>query len=232
MGRNRFRNCSPFLMLGFSTFALVFSCDSATTPPTPVEQPDLAMRAPEDMAVQPPDMSTFPAPVVTAVLPSTGINNAATAITITGQNFRSGATATVGGQVCANPIVLSPTSLACSVPAKTATCTAQNVVVTHPDDLQSGTGMGLFTYRTATLGFAAPAPANYPTGTGPRRIVSADFNGDGNADLAIANQTSSSLTVMLGSANGTFPAATITNIPLPVGATTPLDLVAADINRV
>ena len=73
---------------------------------------------------------------MTAVLPSTGINNAATAITITGQNFRSGATATVGGQVCANLIVLSPTSLACSVPAKTATCTAQNVVVTHPDDLQ------------------------------------------------------------------------------------------------
>ena len=110
------------------------------------------------------------------------------AITITGQNFRSGATATVGGQVCANPIVLSPTSLACSVPAKTATCTAQNVVVTHPDDLQSGTGMGLFTYRTATLGFAAPAPANYPTGTGPRRIVSADFNGDGNADIAFGGE--------------------------------------------
>src|SRR5581483_8229464 len=49
------------------------------------------------------------------------------------------------------------------------------------------------------------------TGTNPRSAVSADFNGDGIADLAIANQNcpnnncqSGSVSILLGKADGTF----------------------------
>lgn len=231
MWMRRHRNPTQFLMLSVGGLALFFACDSAPTVPTPPDPlPDLAMLPPVDMAVLPPDLSSYPAPVVTSVSPTTGANNVSTAITITGQNFRSGATVTVGGQVCASPTVLSSTTIGCTVPAKAATCTAQNVVVTHPDDMKSATGTGLFAYRTGTLGFVTGAPANYPTGAFPRRIVSADFNGDGNSDLALANQNGNSVTVMLGSANGTFPAATIATYPLPAGATSPQDLVAVDLN--
>jgi uncharacterized repeat protein (TIGR01451 family) len=44
---------------------------------------------------------------------------------------------------------------------------------------------------------------NYPVGSSPRSLVAADFNGDGATDLAVANSTGSSVSVLLG-------------IPLPV----------------
>lgn len=46
--------------------------------------------------------------------------------------------------------------------------------------------------------------ANYPAGTAPHSIVSCDFNGDGNSDLATANYDGNNLSVFLGIGNGTF----------------------------
>src|SRR5271156_5001398 len=43
------------------------------------------------------------------------------------------------------------------------------------------------------------------TGTNPIAIASADFNGDGNLDLAVADTTSpGEITILLGNGNGTF----------------------------
>ena len=63
------------------------------------------------------------------------------------------------------------------------------------------------------LSFAAAA--NYPVGTNPQDIVTADFNGDGKLDLATVNKGSSnvnvlpgSVSVMLGDGTGGFGAAT------------------------
>ncbi len=233
MRMNGFRYLRNSTLIGIGAAALAFACEGAPTTPTPIPTPlpDLATIPPEpDLAVRPPDMVSFPAPVVTSVAPANGANNTTTVITVNGQNFRQGATVTVGSMPCASPALLSPTAITCTVPARAGTCAAQNVVVTHPDDMKSGTGTGLFSYRTGVLGFVTGAPASYPTGTGPRRIVSADFDGDGNIDLAVANQTSNSITVLRGSATGTFPAATISNFNLPAGATAPQDLIAADLN--
>ncbi|MGD0619505.1 MAG: FG-GAP-like repeat-containing protein [Bryobacteraceae bacterium] len=44
-------------------------------------------------------------------------------------------------------------------------------------------------------------------GTAPVSLVAADFNGDNNLDLAVANQLSGGISVMLGNGNGTFQAA-------------------------
>ncbi len=48
------------------------------------------------------------------------------------------------------------------------------------------------------------AQTTYATGSGPAGIATADFNGDGNPDLAITNSTASppSVSILLGSANG------------------------------
>jgi hypothetical protein len=44
----------------------------------------------------------------------------------------------------------------------------------------------------------------YPTGTNPQATAVGDFNRDGTLDLAVANSTSNTVSVLLGKGNGTF----------------------------
>lgn len=50
------------------------------------------------------------------------------------------------------------------------------------------------------------APVDYPSGTWPDVVLAADFNGDGVQDLAAATSYGSSVSVLLGNADGTFQA--------------------------
>jgi hypothetical protein len=45
------------------------------------------------------------------------------------------------------------------------------------------------------------------TGTNPGSVAAGDFNGDGNVDLAVANNGDNSVTILLGNGDGTFTAA-------------------------
>jgi hypothetical protein len=51
------------------------------------------------------------------------------------------------------------------------------------------------------------AARNYAVGNGPSGIAIGDFNGDGKADLAVANSGSNYVSVLLGNGDGTFQAA-------------------------
>ena len=71
----------------------------------------------------------------------------------------------------------------------------------------------LFLVPTALAGTAAAEAAaqvsfglaaNVATGDGPASVAVGDFNGDGNPDLAVANQLASTVSVLLGSAGGSF----------------------------
>jgi hypothetical protein len=77
--------------------------------------------------------------------------------------------------------------------------------------------------------FAAAAqfkkPTYYSVGRRPYRIISADFNNDGNADLAIADWLSNQLVILLGNGDGTFQKAKT----MSVGA--PADLAYGDFNQ-
>jgi FG-GAP-like repeat/Bacterial type II and III secretion system protein len=46
--------------------------------------------------------------------------------------------------------------------------------------------------------------ADFPTGTSPAGVVTADFNGDGNLDLAVANQGANTVAILLGDGTGKF----------------------------
>jgi Flp pilus assembly secretin CpaC len=86
------------------------------------------------------------------------------------------------------------------------------VVTNFSDNTYSvfnGNGDGTFTEVTGSP-FAMPA-----TGTGPVAMTVADFNGDGNPDLAIVNQTTKNVTILKGNGNGTFTE--FPNSPLAVG---------------
>jgi FG-GAP-like repeat/FG-GAP repeat len=51
-------------------------------------------------------------------------------------------------------------------------------------------------------------PVNYAAGTNPQAVVTGDFNGDGRLDLAVANYSDSTVSVLLGNALGGFGAKT------------------------
>src|SRR5438270_872665 len=45
---------------------------------------------------------------------------------------------------------------------------------------------------------------NYLVGACPQAVRTADFNGDGRLDLAVANQSSNTVSILLGNGDGTF----------------------------
>jgi hypothetical protein len=78
---------------------------------------------------------------------------------------------------------------------------------------------------TAHAGQFLQAP-QYPTGTNPQAIAVGDFNGDGNLDLAVANGTSNTVSILLGNGNGTFKS----KVDYATGKT-PLGVAVGDFNR-
>jgi len=79
----------------------------------------------------------------------------------------------------------------------------------------------------ASNSFTAATGSPFTVGAGPTSVAIGDFNGDGIPDLATANSSSSSLTVLLGNGSGGFtPAA---GSPFAVGAN-PFLVVVGDFN--
>jgi sugar lactone lactonase YvrE len=74
-------------------------------------------------------------------------------------------------------------------------------------------------------GFAPAANSSVTVGNYPTSVAVADFNGDGIQDLAVANQGSSSISILLGKGDGTFRS----QIPISVDYS-PSSITAADFN--
>lgn len=173
------------------------------------------------------DLLSIPAPTVTGILPTSAVNNAMTAVTITGAEFRPGAIVKIGGIDCTSVSVVSPTQITCTFPGKAMSCGGQDVVVIQSDDLMRPAtlpaSMGL-SLRSSGLGFAAAN--NLTTAAQPDAMAVADFNNDGNLDLAVASRGNGVVQVRLGLGNGSFGNPT----DLTVGAQ-PAGLVAVDFNN-
>ncbi len=76
-------------------------------------------------------------------------------------------------------------------------------------------------------GFAPAADSPVGAGSGPAAVAAADFNGDGKIDLAVANNGSSDVTILMGNGAGGF--APTAGSPVGVGAG-PFGIAAADLN--
>jgi FG-GAP-like repeat len=67
--------------------------------------------------------------------------------------------------------------------------------------------------------------SNFPAGVGPGQSATGDFNRDGRLDLAVTNQNTNSVSILLGNGNGTFGAPT--NF---AAGTSPRSLAVGDFN--
>lgn len=85
-------------------------------------------------------------------------------------------------------------------------------------------GMCALGGRTDAVEFATAK--SYTVGTGPIAIATGDFNGDGKADLAVANKGSGNVSILLGNGDGTFQSA----LNFDVGITAPESIFVGDFN--
>ena len=125
-------------------------------------------------------------PTITNVNPTHGSNLGGTSITITGTQFASGATVTIGGASATNVIVVSSTSITATTPAGTTGLV--NVVVTNTD---TGTVTDTNSYRYDS----SPTITNVNPTHGP--------NAGGTSITITGTQFASGATVTIGGASAT-----------------------------
>jgi hypothetical protein len=146
------------------------------------------------------DMAMGLVPEATSILPAAGPTSGMTLLTITGNNFRAGATVTVGGLPCTQVTVVAATQITCMSPANLGKSGKFDVVVTV--DGKSATLAQAFSYYLSMISFTARPRLQTPIGT--RSLVLGDWNGDKKHDLATANENANSVSVRLGSGDGDF----------------------------
>jgi Bacterial type II and III secretion system protein/FG-GAP-like repeat len=88
----------------------------------------------------------------------------------------------------------------------------------HSVSILLGNGDGTFQSQTVV---------SLPPGSNPTAVVAADFNGDKHLDLAVADQTTDKVSILLGNGDGTFQPETHFDLPAGSG---PSALVTADFN--
>jgi len=113
-----------------------------------------------------------PGPTISSINPNTGSTSGGTPVTITGTNFQTGATVTIGAVPATNVTVVSATSITALTPLGPASEElVADVVVTNPDATKA-TAAGAFTYTRPPLavvsitpngGLPAGAPGAAPT---------------------------------------------------------------------
>ncbi|HEY6292802.1 MAG TPA: choice-of-anchor D domain-containing protein [Terriglobia bacterium] len=148
-------------------------------------------------------------------------------LTVQGAGFVSGATVNWNGTPLTTTYV-SSTKLSGAVPAANIASTGTaTITVSNPAPGGGPSNVLLFTVTNplSAVSFSSLSPLT--TGNNPQAVVSADFNGDGKTDLAVANYTDNSVSVYLGNGNGTFGSAVTTTA---IGGQGPVALAVGDFN--
>ncbi|MCL4849237.1 MAG: IPT/TIG domain-containing protein [Acidobacteria bacterium] len=136
-----------------------------------------------------------PAPTVTAVSPTSGPIQGGTAITVTGTNFRAGATVTIGGVVAQNVVVVNQTTIS-AVTGATSTPGTFEVRVTNSDGTSAGLTQG-FAYTSPVLAVTAIQPASgLTTGGTAVTITGANFVAGATVRFGTTTVPASSVTVL------------------------------------
>lgn len=196
-------------LLTFSGAALLAVLDLASCDSTP------------DTNAMNGDMRVSTVPILTQVSQPGAANTGGTLLTLTGQNFQTGATVTIGGVAATNVTIVSSTQITLIVPAKAGACAAAAITVTNPDG-QSVTNDTLFSFRP---GARFATAATLTTGMTPRQVITPDLDGDGNPDIVTVNSGSGDVSIRFGTGDGNFGSVTTVS----VGGGSPFSIAAADV---
>ena len=151
------------------------------------------------VALNAPSYAQDEPPVVTSIIPNSGIGLGGTPVTITGYNFQSGATVTLGESTAINVVIVDPNTITATTPAHSAGTVG--VTVTNPDG-QADMLFNGFTFIPIIFG----PKTDYAVSRSPKSVFSADLDADGDNDLAVANAASNNVSVLINNGDGTFGA--------------------------
>jgi|GEM_PF-3795531 len=87
--------------------------------------------------------------------------------------------------------------------------------------------------ESQTISFTLSSGSPFTAGTNPIGMATGDFNGDGNADMAIVNNGSNTISILLGQGNGNFvnaPGSPLSINPVRGVPQGPISVVTADFN--
>ena len=146
-----------------------------------------------------------PVPYIDIVSP-VSVHPGATSVTLTvlGAGFVSTSVVEWNG-ISLTTTFLSAQKLAAAVPDSfVAAVGLGSITVVNPTSRISN--VVYFPVASAEAGttFLSTPSSTVTVGNGPTGVVTADFNGDGKLDLAVANMTDGTVTILLGNGDGTF----------------------------
>jgi len=153
-------------------------------------------------------------PTVTAVSPNSGSTSGGTSVTITGTNFASGATVTLGSNSATNVTVVNSTTITATTPAGSAGAVTVTVTLSG----QSGSLASGFTY-VAPPTVTAVSPSSGPTSGGASVTITGtnfasgatvSFGGNAATNVTVVNGTTITATTPAGTAGAVT--VTVTNV--------------------
>jgi hypothetical protein len=128
-------------------------------------------------------------------------------LTVHGTGFVSGAVVKWNDSSLATTFI-SDSQLTASVPASDiAAASTASVTVVNPSPGGGTSNVMFFEVTPSSSSIALSAPSAFGAGTDPDSAAVGDFNGDGKLDLAVANEGSNNISILLGNGDGTFHAA-------------------------
>jgi hypothetical protein len=162
-----------------------------------------------------------PVPTVSSVAPASGPTTGGTAVTITGGNFATGATVSLGGSAATGVSVVNSTTITATTPAHAAG--AVSVTVTNAD-AQSGTLASGFTYTVPAPTVTGVAPSSGPiaggtavTITGANFVTGATVSLGGSAATGVSVVNSTTITATTPAHVAGAVSVTVTNADTQTG---------------
>ena len=129
--------------------------------------------------------------------------SAAFTLTVNGTNFISGATVNWNGSARTTTFVSSMQVTAAINAADVATASTASVTVVNP--APGGGASNIAHFQVArSVAVSAFSKRDFATDVSPQDVTTADFNGDGKADLAVPTGNNT-ISILLGVGDGTFP---------------------------
>jgi FG-GAP-like repeat/Cep192 domain 4/HYDIN/CFA65/VesB-like, Ig-like domain/Abnormal spindle-like microcephaly-assoc'd, ASPM-SPD-2-Hydin len=146
-----------------------------------------------------------PAPRISQPLsPASAKPGAATfTLTVNGTGFVSGSTVDWNGSSRTTTFVNGTRLTAKINSSDVTTASTASVTVVNPAP-GGGTSNAVFFQITTSASQTALSGSAMSAASGPLSVAAADFNRDGKLDLAVANELSNSVSILLGNGDGTF----------------------------